>query len=223
MKRELIIAVTAFLLAAGGALAQTDKPTSRPAPMWRSQKGTPELKLTDEQKKDVQKIKFDLMQKQIDLRSKLAHARLEYQQLTSGDSPDQAAIAAKIDEIATLQSQMKKNLLGGWFAINKILTPEQQKIWKKVLEHPRRAASRMMIRMRMNARPFGGQNGGMMMMNRSRVGMGDMMESGGSFGQTDYSDDGLGDQSELGPLADADILNSSDEALSGDWMGWTNK
>lgn len=154
MKTTLITIVLSLLVIAGSAMAQTGKTQNRPMAGWKNNMGAGGLKLTDQQKKDVQKIKFNLMQKQIDLRAKIAHARLDYEQLTSADSPDESAIAAKIDEIAKLQVQSKKNMLDGWFAVNKILTPDQQKIWKKVLQHPRMAG-----RMMMNGRRGNGANG----------------------------------------------------------------
>ena len=176
MKAKMVMMALGFLVVAGVAFGQTDQSQTQSKSRWENPKGARGLKLTDQEKTDIQKTKFDLMQKQIDLRAKIAHDRLDYEQLASADSPDEDAIAAKMDDIAKLQSQLKKNLLDGWFAVNKILTPDQQKIWKKVLQHPRMAARRVVIRMR-----------GMRQTQRNRngqgIGMGPMMNGGPTFGE----------------------------------------
>ena len=122
-----------------------------------------------------------MKQKQIDLRAKIAHARLDYGQLTSANSPDEDAIAGKIDEISKLQLQLKKNLLDTWFAVDKILTPDQQKIWKKVLQHPMMARRNMMIRMHSNGR----MGNGMMQRRMPGMGFGPMLNEGPS---SDFDD-----------------------------------
>jgi len=218
MKTTLMTIMLGLLVVAGSAMAQTDQPKAQPMPRWKNARGANALKLTDQEKKDIQKIKYDLMQKQIDLRAKIAHARLDYTQLASADSPDEDAIVAKIDEIAKLQTQVKKNLLDGWFAVNKILTPDQQKIWKKVLEHPRMAARGMNMRMRTNARPFGGRNGsdGMMQWRRPSMGMGSMMNGESMLGEGPENDANIGESYDQGSLTDGDLFLSMDDPLSDD-------
>jgi Spy/CpxP family protein refolding chaperone len=211
MKTRLMTIVLGLFVIVGSALAQTDQPQTRPMQKWRNSRDLGALKLTDQQKKDIQKIKFDLMQKQIDLRAKVAHACLDYQQLVSADSPDESAIAAKINDIAQLRVQLKKNMLDGWFAINKILTPDQQKIWKKVLQHPRRARG-MMLRMRANRTD--GDNGMMRWRRMPNVGAAPMMEGGPILGEATDSETDLTD--DLGPLADIDILTLDDESFLDD-------
>mgnify|MGYP001596333748 CR=1 FL=1 len=93
-----------------------------------------ELKLTDEQKKEVQKLHFDIMKQMITQRSKIGTAKVDLQQLLKADNPDRAAIEKKITEISQLGGQTGTMLLGQWFAVNKLLNPEQQKTWKKALD-----------------------------------------------------------------------------------------
>ncbi len=204
MKSKFLAAAICILVTVGGAIAQPAGPSKNsmrdrnPAMMHNK------LNLTDEQKASIQKIKFGLMQKQIDLRAQIAHDRLDYEQLTFADSPDEDAIAAKLDDIAKLQVQLHKNLLDGWFAVNKILTPEQQKIWKRVLQHPRGFAVGMRMRVRgmLNRR-----NGG-------RIGEGPMMNDGQTLGEGSISNDNsdfIG--VDLGPMADEDMF-MGDEPFS---------
>ncbi len=93
-----------------------------------------ELKLTDDQKKEVQKLHFDFQKQMITQMSKIAGARVDLQQLLKADNPDRAAIEKKITEISQLAGQTGTMLLGQWFAVNKLLNPEQQKTWKKALD-----------------------------------------------------------------------------------------
>jgi Spy/CpxP family protein refolding chaperone len=102
-------------------------------PMRPVMKLMEELKLTDDQKKDVQKLHFDLQKQMITQMSKIAGARVDLQQLLKADNPDRAAIEKKITEISQLAGQTGTIMLGQWFAVNKLLTAEQQKTWKKAL------------------------------------------------------------------------------------------
>jgi len=93
------------------------------------------LNLTDEQKKDVDKIHFDAEKQTIAQKAKVETARVELQQVLKADAPDKSAIEKKINEIASLMVQLHMIKVNSWFAVNKLLNPEQQKTWKKVLEH----------------------------------------------------------------------------------------
>lgn len=137
-----------LLVAGGSALAQQRGPRG-PMQMGRHPMLFAQLKLTDQQKTEVRKVWFDLMQKQIDVRAKLQHDRLDYHELASAENPDPKALSAKIQDMADLRAQLQQNKLDAWFAVNKLLTPDQQKVWKKVLEHPMIFEKRAMA-MRMN-------------------------------------------------------------------------
>ena len=95
------------------------------------------LKLTDDQQKQLEKIQSDLQKKQIALRSKLETMRVDLRDLLRADSPDQAKIESQLTDISKVQNEMKLDAVGHWFSVNKMLTPEQQKIWK---EHRRMMA-----------------------------------------------------------------------------------
>jgi Spy/CpxP family protein refolding chaperone len=91
-----------------------------------------QLKLTDDQRKDVEKLRFDLQKKTIDHQARLKSSRLDLAELFKADNPDQSSIQKKASEISQLQSQQRAMVIDHWFAVNKLLTPEQQKIWKRV-------------------------------------------------------------------------------------------
>ncbi len=91
------------------------------------------LNLTAEQKKDANRIKVDLDKQLITQKAKVETARLELREICMAESPDKSDIEKKIGDIANLEAQAHMIRVDSWFAINTILTPEQQKIWKKVL------------------------------------------------------------------------------------------
>jgi Spy/CpxP family protein refolding chaperone len=89
------------------------------------------LKLTDDQQKEFMRLRFDMQKKQTEARAKVQTAQIELKELFTADNPDRAAIEKQIKEIADLKTKLHLNRLDHWFTVNKILTPEQQKIWKK--------------------------------------------------------------------------------------------
>ncbi|MGA3243435.1 MAG: periplasmic heavy metal sensor [Bacteroidota bacterium] len=91
-----------------------------------------ELKLTDDQQKSIESLRFDMRKKAVDQQAKLKTAQLELAELFKADQPNQPAIQKKVGELSQLQSQQRLLLVDHWFAVNKLLTPDQQKIWKKV-------------------------------------------------------------------------------------------
>ena len=89
------------------------------------------LRLTDGQEKDFMKLRFDIQKKQTEARAKVQTAQIELRELFTADNPDRPAIEKKIKEIADLKTKLQLNRIDHWFAVNKILKPEQKKIWKK--------------------------------------------------------------------------------------------
>jgi len=127
---------------------------SQPNEAKQIQKFMGKLNLTDEQKKDVEKIHFDAEKQTIAQKAKEETSRVELRQLLKADAPDKSAIEKKINEIAKLTVQMHMIKINSWFTINKLLTPEQQKTWKKVLEYgPALQRHKMMQQMRNRPMP----------------------------------------------------------------------
>src|SRR3990172_7064842 len=112
--------------------ARQGHPQAFDRPMHQAIMG--ELKLTDQQKKEIDKIHSDAMKEQIDRFSEIAKARVELQDLLKADNPSQSAIEKKLTDIEAFQNQAQSKRLSVWFSINKLLTSEQQKVWKKTLE-----------------------------------------------------------------------------------------
>jgi Spy/CpxP family protein refolding chaperone len=97
------------------------------------------LNLTDDQKTQLKKVHFDVEKRAIELKSKVELSRLELRNLLMADAPDQSALKKKIEEVAQNESALHVNKLNGWFEANKLMTPEQQKIWLGVLRQQEKA------------------------------------------------------------------------------------
>ncbi len=90
-----------------------------------------ELKLTDEQKKSIENLRFEMRKRGVEQQAHIKTARLELAELFKADQPNQSAIQKKVAELSQLQSQQRLLVIDHWFAVNKLLTPDQQKVWKK--------------------------------------------------------------------------------------------
>lgn len=110
-----------------------------------------ELKLTDQQQEQFEKVTFETQKKMIDLKAKIATAKLELRRLMDAESIDKSAIEKKMTEIASNEVAIRMNHINSWFEKNKLLTSEQQKIWKKVLAHrPEQMKRKMMMKREMH-------------------------------------------------------------------------
>ena len=89
------------------------------------------LNLTEQQKVQMEKLRTDLEKNQVGVQGKIAVLRVELKELFQAENPDRSAIEKKMKEVSDLQHQLKINGLDHLFAVKGILTPDQQKIWKK--------------------------------------------------------------------------------------------
>lgn len=104
------------------------------------------LNLNDQQKKQIEQMRFDMQKQLVGVRAKMQMARLDLHQLLAVDNPDKAAIEAKMGEISQIALQVHSTRLNQWFEVNKILNPDQQKVWKEMLKHPLRDRVRAWMR-----------------------------------------------------------------------------
>jgi Spy/CpxP family protein refolding chaperone len=104
------------------------------------------LNLTDTQKKDFERLNTDFAKQRVEQQAKIKIAALDLRALMKAESPDKSSIEKKINEIGNLQAQNRMLGVDHWFSVNKMLNPDQQKIWKSALERPLR--TRFAARMR---------------------------------------------------------------------------
>ncbi|HTP80601.1 MAG TPA: periplasmic heavy metal sensor [Bacteroidota bacterium] len=137
MKKNLVV-IAGILVVMVSASGRAQEKMSMPMPQFSGmgERMTEELKLTDEQKKEVDKLRFEFQKQMIAQGAKLATMWVEYRQLLSADLPDKATLEKKFSEMADGAGQLHSLLLNHWFSVNKLLNADQQKVWKKALESP---------------------------------------------------------------------------------------
>lgn len=126
MKRLTVIMVAVFMVFSVQLFSKPDN-------AYGLHKIIGKLNLTEAQKKDVEKIGSDVAKQLVAQKANLATARIDLRQLFKADNPDKSAIEKKINEMSDINVQLRMIKINSWFAINKLLTPDQQKIWKKAL------------------------------------------------------------------------------------------
>lgn len=95
-----------------------------------------DLKLTDQQQAQMDKMRIEMKKQQVTLQGKIRLLRVEMQELMLAENPDKNAIQKKMKEVSDLQLQEKEAFVDHLFAVKGILTADQQKIWK---QHMRQA------------------------------------------------------------------------------------
>ena len=132
MPRLAIPLLSLMILSTTVAAAQPDPPhMQRQRVTVTAQPMLEQLNLNDQQQEQMEKLRADNHRAQVQTRSKIELARIDLRELYNAEKTDRSAIEKKLKEISDLQHQLKLNHLNHFFAVNNILTPEQQKIWKK--------------------------------------------------------------------------------------------
>ncbi len=90
------------------------------------------LNLNESQKTQMQKLGLNLQRKQTGLRAKVQSLRLDIKEQYLGDKPDRKIIEQRLKSINDTQLEMKYNMVDHWFAVNSMLTADQQKVWKEM-------------------------------------------------------------------------------------------
>ena len=82
--------------------------------------------LTDEQAKQVDKLRLAYKQKVYPIKAKIKQAKIELAMLITADSPKQKDIDKKIDDILKLKGEKMRLKAAHKISIRKLLTEEQQ-------------------------------------------------------------------------------------------------
>ncbi len=104
---------------------------------WNNPKIVEQLKLTDEQRKEMDGILLEHREKLVDLRGAEEKAELEMQPLMSADEPNETAILEQIDKIASARAELEKANARFLLALRAKLTPDQWKQVQEFRERPR--------------------------------------------------------------------------------------
>jgi len=125
------------MLAVGALFLFNIQVFSQPAQGGGFEKVFDKMKLTGEQRKNADNIQLSMEKEAKAQQTKAAAARVDLQRLLQAENPDKDAIEKKISDIANLEVQRHMIRINSWFAINKMLNPDQKKEWKKTLEWKR--------------------------------------------------------------------------------------
>lgn len=96
---------------------------------WNNPNVIEKLKLTDEQRKQMDAILLNHREKLIDMRAAVEKAELELEPLVGADQPNESQILAQIDKVAQTRAELEKANARFLLAIRAKLTPEQ---WKEL-------------------------------------------------------------------------------------------
>ncbi len=139
MLRNAVVVATATVMLSTIGLGQQMQGTARAEGragagmrqrvMQYRERAADKLNLTDDQQKQMQKLRLDLEKKNTPLQSQVKLARIDIREQMMADKPDRTRIEKSMKQVSELQFQLKLNGLDHMFAVRNILTPEQLKNW----------------------------------------------------------------------------------------------
>lgn len=94
---------------------------------WNNPNVIERLKLTDQQRKDMDQILLEHRESLIDMRASVEKAELAMDPLIRADQPNEQAILAQIDKIAQARAELEKANARFLLAIRSKLSPDQYK------------------------------------------------------------------------------------------------
>ena len=95
--------------------------------MERLESAIPDL--TDQQKKDIEKIGLDMKKQSLPITNELREKRAHLQTLKTTEPIDQSAIDTEIEEIGKLRTDLTKLRENGRIKIRNVLTDEQKVVF----------------------------------------------------------------------------------------------
>lgn len=89
------------------------------------------LNLTDQQKDKMRELRISHKKQMIDLKADLEKSKLALQELSNNDNFTRAEVLAAVEKINHSKNQIASAAVNNKMDMYEILTPEQQKVWKK--------------------------------------------------------------------------------------------
>ena len=94
-----------------------------------------ELSITDQQADRLRQIAVDTEKFSVKTRAEIVVCSMELRELLRADKPEREAVMKKVQEISDLRGQILKQRIESLLATKAVLTPEQQKKVRALLEH----------------------------------------------------------------------------------------
>jgi Spy/CpxP family protein refolding chaperone len=134
--KKLIVAIVIVVMGIGAninAQPAGQMPVKRGDNFVPGQMIKTRLNLTDEQEQKFDEIMFAQRERAIDTRAEVQKLRLEVNKIVASGNVDVEKVKTLQGKIADLRKSQMESRLNAWEKVNKILTPEQQKVWAKML------------------------------------------------------------------------------------------
>ena len=137
MNRRFAAVLLVAAIASGIAISQPGPATAprpdSPNPPHGAQREAimKDLNLSEQQRAQMEKLRTPFLKAQEQLQSNTGLNRLDLRDLLNAEKLDRSAIEKNMKATTDLQYQLKVHSLDHMLAVREILTPEQQKIWKK--------------------------------------------------------------------------------------------
>ncbi len=126
MKTALVLALAGLMSTANAQSPMRDDTAPR---MQQKMEGTPGL--DDATAAKIEQLRADHQKAAIALRAKMKAAQVDFRMMMQKDNPDESAILSKQKEISGIRGELAASRLKHQFAVRKLLTPEQQKLFRK--------------------------------------------------------------------------------------------
>ena len=130
---KLTVAASMLVLFMQPLAAQPQKELGKRGPGDPKMKA--ELNLSEAQEKQMQDLRFKHEKEMIGLRAELETRELAMKELRGVEPPNKKKLYAQIDQISETKTKIAKAKLDHRLAVQEILTPEQQKLFKQNAMH----------------------------------------------------------------------------------------
>jgi Spy/CpxP family protein refolding chaperone len=90
-----------------------------------------DLNLTDTQKDQIDKLRYEHKKEVTDLRYEIKKNRIEIEELLKSSNLDENKIRSYVDKNSDLQAKIKKSALNLWFKTYNLLDDKQKETWRK--------------------------------------------------------------------------------------------
>jgi len=106
--------------------------------MLENERVRTELGLTDQQADRLHQIAVEAKKSSVKTQADIAVRGIELREMLRADKPDREAVMKRVQEISELRGQLMKQHIESFLAAKSVLTPEQQKKMRALMEHRRR-------------------------------------------------------------------------------------
>jgi Spy/CpxP family protein refolding chaperone len=135
--KQILLSLVFSILAFGQISAQPEPGSGFPPGRGLGFRQLQRLDLTDAQRKQVDELQMNHQKKMIQNKAKIDESRVDLRSAMRAETPDRSAVEKALRSVSEQQLQAKLERTKFWFDVRGVLTPEQQKRWKRIPEMAR--------------------------------------------------------------------------------------